>query len=327
MEELDNMPLIIQGDPKMQRARYQVVQEVKLVSAMDPRNGSGVSGVAAAEGSGVSGSAALGDTTANPQKKMWIFPYFQKYIAENGSVKERQDALARLAGLRRSGLPSAENDHSDNGGVLPQRQATIDVHPLSIQEIGHLIEEGERRAEAAEEERTASREDDGVEAAELKPPPSYQIDGVSYAPSGHTLRKFRGRQEVNPRPPVVDIQTWCNTTPKVRLEYLCNYRQTLGLRCTTNWDEMRTWLLEEHAPHLLPTGHKFPWGPKAKKGDSGVPGIAIPTSNTTGDSGIPGVAVAEGGGTLAADLPAEGGGNRGTGGVQTTFPTSPTQTQ
>jgi len=303
MEELDNVPLIIQGDPKLQRARFQVVQEVKLVSATDPRKGSGVPGVAVTEGSGASGSAALGETIADPQKKMWIFPYFQKYVAENGSVNERQDALARLARLRQSGPPSAGNDHSDHGGVLPQRQATIDVHPLSIQEIGHLIEEEERRAEAAEEERTASREEAGTEAAELKQPPRYQIDGVSFAPSGHTLRKFKGRQEVNPRPPVVDIQSWCNTTPKVRLEYLCNYRQTLGLRCTTNWDEMRTWLLEEHAPHLLPKGHKFPWDTKIKKGDSGTPGVAAP----------------DGENSLPADLPAEGGGESGNRGVHTTL--------
>ena len=198
-----------------------------------------------------------------------VFPYFEQYLKQNGGVEEREEALRELARIRSVGRNSKEPTVVDSEEGPPQGQKDVlDVQSLSLNEIDQLIQEELRRADAVEDDITQG-EDTDIATTKLETVLKPKDNQVSYKPSGHTLRVWGEQLGVNPRPPVVDTPTWVNTSPKVRLEYLCNYRQTLNLRCTTDWPTMRTWLLEEHAPELLPTGHKFPWDSTDEKEGGG----------------------------------------------------------
>ena len=96
-------------------------------------------------------------------------------------------------------------------------------------------------------------------------------------PSGHAIIKDKEFWRVNPRPPTVSTKQWMTAdSRKGRLQLLNDYRRPRLLRTTDDWQEMQTFLMEEHAPFLAPIGHEFPWvGPKVPS-STGPPQAGMP---------------------------------------------------
>ena len=93
--------------------------------------------------------------------------------------------------------------------------------------------------------------------------------GPSFATSGHSIYKFKGVYSVNPRPPHITSQTWATFGPPGRIAELNKYRKSRGLRTSNILSEVMTFLMEEHAPHLLGSDHVMPDGGTA--GDAPMP--------------------------------------------------------
>ena len=85
------------GDPTLLRVHYQTAQEVKLVCGVDPRSTSssagsgGIHDATAKEGGGgahgaTAPEAVAVEDTAESKSGVWVFPYFQRDVAENDSV-------------------------------------------------------------------------------------------------------------------------------------------------------------------------------------------------------------------------------------------------
>ena len=56
-----------------------------------------------------------------------------------------------------------------------------------------------------------------------------------------------------------------------RLRMLNEYRKSRGLRLAENHAQAHLFLTEEHARHLLPSDHVFPWGDAIGHANKGPP--------------------------------------------------------
>ena len=213
----------------------------------------------------------------------WRFPCREVYDKLNESVDKAELTLGKAmdeSAAATAGSVEGQGDGADvprhcgqehvqgsaaNGGARgsdqPEGASEVVLDDGTHQEVGNA----EDSVQAEEVQASAANGGAGIALAE----PDQNVvksdtdvaEVISYAPSGHKLRKDKDYWRVSPCPPSVSTKQWVNAGyKKGRLKLLNEYRRPKNLRLTDNWDEMMVFLMEEHAPFLAGTDHVFPWG-------------------------------------------------------------------
>ena len=177
LTELAKTPLSIYAEPSKCAARSQTVAEIVEVPA-DP----------------IAGTDGTGEGAKPPgPDRWWTFPCRKRYESENGTL----EGLAKAERLRiESNLCGHESDVRDAVDEQPRSGTELSVRPTGTPVTSRGVPNRERQEE-------------GVPVPEQPPVPA----GPSFAPSGHSIYKFKGTYSVTPRPPHISSPTWAAFGP------------------------------------------------------------------------------------------------------------------